>query len=241
MRTLVPYVFHIINERVHHFIKNAVFFDPNIDFLFIACDKNITRQEINLPEYCKFMTRENLGYDFGAWSDALLINNLYKNYTHFIFVNSSVVGPFLPSNFKGKWTDIFLLGLKDNVKLFGVTINSMGDPLHGSHIQSYLFSMKLETLEYLVSCNIFTMKYYPNTQYEAICEYEIAMSRRIIDKGWNIGCLMNYYKDVDFTFKENSVFDYNYFLKDLMYPPYKDRIWNKYELVFIKGNRIKDY
>jgi hypothetical protein len=240
MKTLVLYIFHIVNERVHHFIKNAVFFDESIDFIFISNDNFVKLNDLNLPNYCKFISRENIGYDFGGWSDALLINNLYKKYTHFIFANSSIIGPFLPPDFKGKWTDIFLNGLKNNVKLFGCTINSMGDPIQSSHVQSYLFSMNLETLEYLLSCQIFSLTNYSKTFESCIYEKEIGMSRKIIDNGWNIGCLMNYYKDVDFTFKEKSIFDYNYFLKDLMYPHYKNRLWNKYELVFIKGNRIKD-
>ena len=50
--------------------------------------------------------RENVGYDFGGWSEALLINNIYKKYDNFIFVNSSAIGPFIPSHIKCKWTDI---------------------------------------------------------------------------------------------------------------------------------------
>ena len=47
---------------------------------------------------------DNIGYDFGGWSDALLTNNLYENYDNFIFANSSVIGPFLPDYCKGKWS-----------------------------------------------------------------------------------------------------------------------------------------
>jgi hypothetical protein len=72
---------------------------------------------------------------------------------------------------------------------------------------------------------------------EAIFYYEIGMSRKIIEKGWNIGCLMYYYKDIDFTFKTNNIFDSNFFLGDVMFQNYQNVFWTKYELVFIKGNR----
>ena len=95
-KILVLYVFHIYNERVNHFIKNCIFDDENIDFIIISNNKN---NKFEVPNNVKTLFRENIGYDFGGWSDALLINNLYKNYDKFIFVNSSVIGPFLPQDF----------------------------------------------------------------------------------------------------------------------------------------------
>ena len=64
------------------------------------------------------------------------------------------------------------------------------------------------------------------------------MSKKIIENNWNIGCLMTYYKNVDFTFRDKNPNDYNIkFLDDLMYQLFYKQIWNEYELVFIKGNR----
>jgi hypothetical protein len=41
-KTLVLYVFHIYNDRVQHFIDNAIFYDENVDFTFkINNQKNI--------------------------------------------------------------------------------------------------------------------------------------------------------------------------------------------------------
>jgi hypothetical protein len=45
---------------------------------------------------------------------------------------------------------------------------------------------------------------------------------------------------VDFTFTAKKPSDYNFrFLNDIMFEEYRGSIWNEYELVFIKGNRIK--
>lgn len=65
------------------------------------------------------------------------------------------------------------------------------------------------------------------------------MSRKIIENNWNIGSLLTHYKGVDFTFKYRKPLDYKIeFMNDIMYQKYKDKIWNIYDIVFIKGNRI---
>ena len=235
-KILVLYVFHIYNDRVKHFLNNCIFYDENIDFIVISNDKN---NNFEVPTTVKTLFRDNIGYDFGGWSDALLTNNLYENYDKFIFVNSSVIGPFVPSCYKDKWTDIYINGLQDNVKLFGSTINTCRDPLRQSHVQSYIFSMDKNTLQYLIACEIFSMTHYAANMNDAINSREIPMSTRIIENGWNIGSLLPHYKDVDFTFKNKRPEDYNIeFLDDLMYQHHRHSLWDEYQLVFIKGNRI---
>jgi len=235
-KTLVLYVFHILNDRVHNFINNAIFKDDDVDFIIICNDKNIS---FNSPEYVKTMYRENIGYDFGAWSDALLTDDLYKNYDNFICVNSSVIGPFIPSYYKKRWTDVYIDGLKDNIKLFGSTINTCYQPDIKSHVQSYIFSMNKETLEYLIKCDIFSKTNYANTFIDAIIHKEILMSRKIIENGWNIGCLLPCYQNVDFTFTSKTFWEYGTEnMDDLMYPCHRNVKWNEYQLVFIKGNRM---
>jgi hypothetical protein len=65
------------------------------------------------------------------------------------------------------------------------------------------------------------------------------MSRKIIQNNWNIGSLMKYYENVDFTFRYKTPNDYNIiFLDDIMFPHNRNRTWNEYEVAFIKGNRF---
>ena len=235
-KVLVLYVFHIYNDRVENFIKNCIFNDDDIDFIIISNDKN---NIFHVPDNVKTLFRDNIGYDFGGWSDALLTNNLYENYDKFIFVNSSVSGPFIPSYYKGKWTDVYINGLQDNIKLFGSTINTMGNPLVSSHIQSYIFSMDKITLQYLINCEIFSTTNYTETFWDTIFQKEVLMSRKIIENNWNIGSLFEYYKNVDFTFSNKNPEEYNIeFLGDIMYKQCENSLWNRYELVFIKGNRV---
>lgn len=235
-KILVLYVFHIFNDRVNHFLNNCIFEDDNVDFIVISNNRN---NEFKVPNRVKVLLRDNIGYDFGGWSEALLVNDLYKNYEKFIFVNSSVIGPFVPSYYKGKWTDIYIDGLQDNVKLFGSTINTISEPLTKSHVQSYIFSMDITTLQYLISREIFSMSNYVKTYEEAIWEKEVKMSREIIKNGWNIGSLFKHYKNIDFTFSNKTPSEYNInYLGDIMFHVYRNKLWNEYDLVFIKGNRM---
>ena len=238
-KTLVLYVFHQYNERVKRFIDNCIFYDENVDFIMIS--NNNKDSFYAPPSYVKVLFRENIGFDFGGWSDALLTDNLYQQYDNFIFVNSSVVGPFLPPNFTGKWTDIYLNGLKDNVKLFGSTINMNDNPLHGSHVQSYIFATDKEALQYLINYRIFSKTNYANTFGDAIFGKEVAMSRLILQNNWNIGSLYKDFKDIDFTFCNKRPEEYTFqHINDVMYPKFRNVLWNEYDLVFVKGNRITD-
>jgi hypothetical protein len=218
MKILVLYVFHKYDKLVKYFFDNCIFKDDNIDFIIIANDINYNFNLANLPDYVITMNRENIGRDFGGWSEGLLQDNLYKNYNKFIFANSTIIGPFLKDNNK-KWTDYFINGLSENIKLFGSTINNA----HHSHVQSYIFSMDNEALEYLIMKGKFTITNYPSTAREAQ-ENEIFMSKDITDNGWNIGCLLKCYQGFDFTFKNKKKED----MANVLYG----------DIIFIKGNRF---
>jgi len=238
-KTLVLFVFHELNDRVRAFIRQAIFFDTDTDFIVISNDRqNEMRLSTLLPPYVKVLYRDNIGFDFGGWSDALLEYDLYKRYENFIFANSSVVGPFIVPYYKGRWTDIYLNELTDTLRLFGSTINTIQDPVNKSHVQSYIFAMRRETLEVLMISGIFSRQYAKNFG-EAIWNKEILMSRIIIARGWNIGSLLPYYKGVDFRFHERSPESYGLqFLDDIMFQGFRGLLWNEFQLVFIKGNRI---
>lgn len=239
-KILILYVFHIFNNRVKYFFDNAIFYDENIDFLIIS--NNLSFDYNFKLKNVKLLKRENIGFDFGGWSYGLFNDNLYLNYDKFIFANSSIFGPFLLPDFKGKWTDFYINGLNDDIKLFGSTINPSLDALNRLHVQSYIFSMDIETLKFLIKEKIFSIENNVSSFDNTIDNKEILMSRKIINNNWNIGSLLKFYKNVDFRFIDKKPEDYNLiflFLDDVMYPPYKDcKIWNEYDLIFIKGNRF---
>lgn len=231
-RVGVFYVFHEVNERVHHFISNAIFLDEQVDFIIIS-----NGEAIDVPPYVKTIVRPNVGYDFGGWSEALFTDGNHQRYDYYLFVNSSVMGPFLAD--KTKWIDVYIDGLTDRVKLFGSTINTCQDPMNRAHVQSYLFVMDRATLHELINCELFSMKKITTTLAETVEQKEIRMSRWILERGWNIGSRLPLYHGVDFTFATTAPSDYPIpFLDDVMYYHYRNILWTNEQLVFIKGNRV---
>jgi hypothetical protein len=228
MRTLVVYVLHEYTELVQQFIDKALFQADDVDFVFV-CNNQLS---LSVPDYVTVIYRENKGHDFGAWSEGLL--HRAKDYDYYICVNSTVDGPY----YTGDWTKVYTSRLINDIRLFGSTINCCTGPWckqfpywSGPHVQTYIFCMTHETLLYLSSINIFSLTEYTTDKIETVFKKEIGMSKKILDKGWNIGCLLPRYKNTDFR-----GINYNW-LDDVMYPHFENLYWTSKDIVFKKGNR----
>ena len=245
-KTLVIYVFHKYNQYVKLFVEKCFFQDDSIDFVIVAnipgFDFSIIK---NLPPYVKQITRENVGWDNGGYSEALFFEDNYKKYKDFVFVNSTVIGPFMPSYCKERWTSVLTNGLVDDIHCFGTMINTEKDPLNKAHVQSCCFALTKEGVKALIDSEIFSTD--PNKQYsthhETIMYKEILMSRVILNKGWNIGCLFPGFKGIDFKFIKKKPQDYKdqhkfLYAGDMMYPKFRYTVWDPYQIVFYKGNRF---
>ena len=235
-KTLVLYLFHEYNYNVKYFIKNGIFKDDNVDFILICNNEKI---KLTSSNNIKVLNRKNIGYDFGGWSDGLFTNDLYKNYDNFIFVNSSVLGPILPEYYKTKWTDIFINGLTDDIKLYGSTINictiNNCDPIKYSHVQSYAFCVDRSTLDFLITKEIFSTSNVISKWKDVVFNKEIRMSQEIIKNGWNIGCLLKNYKNIDFRFPDKNPQKYNIdYLNNPTTYKYFNEYLHPYEVIFIK-------
>jgi hypothetical protein len=239
MKTLVLYVFHQFNEYVHFFLKKGVFESDNITFLFIINNPNYDPFIIPSFSNIQILKRENKYADFGAWSDGLIYNNNINNHTHFIFINSSCVGPFIHPNITEKWTTIFLRGLeRDNIKLFGTTINTINDCSgNSSHVQTWAFCMKQNEVKLCLHHKIFDPINYTkmDTKDELIYNHEIPMSQLIIKNGGNIGAMTKLYYGVNFCDNKSNKYGW---LGDIAYSKaYIGETTNPYEVMFVKANR----
>ena len=245
-KTLVIYAFHELNRYVRMFTQEGLFKDPLVDFIMVANIPGFDFSSmINLPSFVTTYTRENVGWDNGAYSFALFKNENYKKYKKFIFINSTVMGPYLAPYYPKPWTFVFSDSLVDDIHCFGTMINTEKDPLHKSHVQSCCFALTKEAVSLLIDAEIFSND--PNAQYsthqETIMYKEILMSRMIISRGWNIGCLFPGFKGIDFRFKNKKPEDYKeqkkyLFAGDMMYPKFRYTVWDPYQIVFYKGNRF---
>ena len=245
MKLLVIYTFSQPSKNVEYFIQHAIFQDKNIDFLVVV--NSLDPLPYKLPAYVKVVQRENIGSDFGAWNYGLFLEENYTKYHYYLFANASAVGPFMPNNSVfNKWTDYYVNGLKPTIKLFGSTISNADvngeiDPSKYAHVQSYIFSMGKNTLKLLTENKIFDPsgnETGTDTLVDTIWKKEIEMSRILIRNGHNIGCLLPYYKNVNFVNQENN--NNITFLGDVMAPVYLNQLWKPEDVIFINGNRFED-
>lgn len=189
-------------ENCEYFIKNGV--NSFADYVFIV-NGNHT---VTFPPNVKVLQRDNQGYDFGAWSMALDMIDLSK-YKFFIFVNSSVKGPYI-MNLTQPWQHRFISMINGDTKLVGTTINILtyiepgyrsfftekGFRAPYSHVQTQVFAMDDQCLAYLKD-KIF-IDQDNHTFIDLIYKKEVAMSQYVLQHGWNINCLAPKYKGLDY-------------------------------------------
>lgn len=169
--------------------------------------------------------RPNIGHDFQGWNNALFLpisslnmkiirdpdcdtNNvtsgldissephIHTLFNKFVFINSTVVGPYLPSYVEKNWVDCFTSKLSEEVKMVGISINFLQglynqtisdfikinygiDSREHAHIQSMAFALDREGIDILFRYGLFKEhKQFPygNRKWELICTAEIGMS-----------------------------------------------------------------
>ena len=122
-----------------------------------------------------------------------------SKYTYFVWLNSSVRGPFMPGYLRGRlhWTRPLTDLITEDTKLVGATINCGG--AHGlppyPHVQSYVTATDRDGLSILLQASSVFACW--EDMKDVVINSEIGASRAIIDAGYNIDCLMTRYEGVD--------------------------------------------
>ena len=217
------------------------------DYLFIINGKI----SIKIPEKdnIKVLYRKNENYDFGAYNDGLKTINIDK-YNYYFFINTSVRGPFIPSYVNIKWYEPFINLLTDDVKLVGTSINILNNDTNESnafynktnfvkpytHVQTQMFAMTQECLEFLIFSKLFSNNDYDNWS-EFIAIKEILMTQLVLKNNWNISCIIPEYQNIDYRTLNNDV----NFSSNNGDPNFTNATFGRtvhpYESIFIKINR----
>jgi hypothetical protein len=209
-----------------YFLKYAYL--PHLDYTIVIngkCTVNIPKKN-NIVTIC----RENTGYDFQGYYTGLLSlksRKLLQPLHYYIFINCTVRGPFLPPYVAHHiyWYTPYIDLIYGNVKLVGSTINGKYAP----HVQSYLFVMDYECVNYLLTKNFF--KVYTSRE-DVIMHQEIAMSQLVINNGWNIDCLIPEYAHLNYRDKHTQISNEDIrFSKTVI-----GRDICPYEAIFVKSN-----
>lgn len=195
-------------ENLKIFLDTAIL--DNVDYYIII--NGICTLNIQNKENIKVIYRNNGGYDFGAWSHCIK-KYINKDYDYYIFINSSVRGPYL-TNPKEIWLDKFLkLFSNKDIKLVGTSINILSreryyfnyEPPY-THVQSMFFVLNNEGFNFLLNKKFFDDEEKLNKLNisEVILSKEITMSQLILKNNWNINCILSKYNGYDYrSVKQN--------------------------------------
>ena len=246
--TLITYVYYETEEtkkNLTYFIKNGIINNKSYTYLLIINNYECT---VDIPQNIFIIKKEN-SYDLEAYN--VIFNQKYfniKDYKYFIFINSSCIGPFIPT-YCNNWITCFTDLINDNVKLVGPIIENNGnylgykafinfnsniniDNLYSDNvpfIHSYMFVTDDIGLSLLKKYNIFEKV---TSKYELITVKEYLLSSCILYNNYNIKSLLLKYKNINWLDKNTDYFG------DPEIPNNYDQIdINPFEVIFIKNIR----
>jgi Glycosyl-transferase family 4 len=177
------------------FLQHGVSDDPSVDFVFVI-NGNCS---VELPSYSNVhvIHRENTCFDVGGWGKGLEhVAKQNKTYQYYIFMNSSIRGPFVPVYVAGshtrsaRWTQIFANRITQSTKLVGVTLNcpdGVGRKL--PHIQTMIWATDQTGLQLILANNILACH-----NKEGTLKAEGDISRVMLEAGYNIESLQLKYQ-----------------------------------------------
>lgn len=209
--TAVLYAYHETPQsraNLEFFARVALADHADTTFVVVV---NGERCSVDLPErgHCFVLRRENRGFDFGAHAHGIAflaetfgcpVEDL--PFEHFVFLNSSVAGPFLPSYWPRElhWTRVLTSRLNDRVKLVGPSIVCLPPADaggYGPRVEGYCFATDRVGLAAALRRGSVFVDH--ATKRDAIVEGEYGLSRAILAAGHTLDCLLYRYQGVDWT------------------------------------------
>ncbi|WP_156117845.1 hypothetical protein [Paracoccus sp. PAMC 22219] len=243
----------------HYFEKDSVYRDNLTFFLstgihaeadyYIVISGNCS---LSLPEFdnVKYIYTDNINNDFGGYSN--FINHHFIDcYEFYIFINSSVRGPFTPPYLSRHWSEIFTSKLQANVHLVGASINILPEwsdfknkyskmfssECTGSHVQTTSYALTRKAMKHLIEIGFYkTDKAYE--KFEVILAYELRLSNEIAKNGWNFESILPIYNNVnchnsEVRFKNKTSKEGDVLWRSAFF----GRSLSPLEVVFVKTNR----
>jgi hypothetical protein len=217
MKTVISYAYYETLKAAYNldfFAKTGVFDNDDYLFVFVINGQNCN---VEIPHYknCVVITRDNIGYDFGAHYVTIdYLTTLYKcpiesvPFDNFVFLNCSVMGPFLPSYISRdvKWPDLFTSRLTDKIKLVGTSIVCFGTGhIYGAgpYVEGFCFALDKISLKALCASGKVFINH--KTKDEAIYLGEYGLTNVIHQNGWNVDCLLYKYNGTDWSDPQNRL------------------------------------
>jgi hypothetical protein len=205
--TLVVYVFSGSDpeyaDNLRYFLRTAPHANDGCDYIIVLQQHPTGWPNPSLPgdlpTNVRVLHHPNECFDLGTVGWVLQTHVDISRYTFFLWLNSSVRGPFMPSYLRGHmhWTRPFTDKLTPSTKLVGATINCGG--AHGTapkpHVQSYVVATDRAGLSVLLAApGVFECW---KEMADVVVHSEIGASVAILNAGFNIDSLMLRYQGLD--------------------------------------------
>ena len=237
-----------------HFLRFG--YRPDMDFVIVVAGHHT----IDLPKAVnlQYHFTPNENFDYGGYASAICNLDLLNRYEHFIFVNTSVRGPFLPP-YIGKsigksWDQILIELLEPGVGIAGTAIaltpvhHSIAKLYHAkygvsphneqilAHVQSTCYILPKASLQYLVNTGFYESA--PTlSKDETVRDYEIRLSQLLLAQGLNLKCVLPEYSQPDYRELKNDINPTSREGDSGFRNSYFGRTAHPYESMFIKTSR----
>jgi hypothetical protein len=193
-----PDYFHSFGIK---FTRTFIAKGSSVDELLETEISSNSRRESDETNYPRVhaVFRENSGFDICSSRIVIEYGLAPRSgtYTHVVFMNGSVRGPFLPSYVTSTWIDMFQQFLNNDVRLVGTTINCMSDfydvdrGFTSLHVQSMVLALDAVGVRSLLP----VLQCYKEYT-EAINYGEIGMSQSILRAGFGLSALQGSWREV---------------------------------------------
>lgn len=221
-KTLVTYIYAGTDaeyaNNFRYFLQEGIRPDDGCDYVLViqmvdapeAIPPTEDLSRVGKYDNVRIFEHENSCYDLGTlgWLYAKLEEEgVLDVYAHFVWINSSVRGPFLPPYLDGSrapgplpsyhWTRAFTDKVDDHVKLVGSTVSCGGSGPHPPtpHIQSYAVATDAIGLN-LLRRNTTVLACY-DTMQDVVFYGERGITETILNAGFGIDSLMARYQGMD--------------------------------------------
>lgn len=185
----------------------------------------------------------NQGMDFAAHNTTLewfRMHDKLRLYAYFIFLNSSVRGPFYPAYMPPgwAWTRAYLDRFVDDVRAVSSSLVCLPPEDaggYGAKLESWAFALDVVALDSLVEAGTFNVRSCKLCSDGVVVMGEYGISTVLLAKGHNIATLMSRYpKDVDWRDELNWHCNNN--AHPSRHGTYDGISMHPYEVVFIKAS-----
>ena len=233
-----------------HFIQFA--YRPELNYLIVIA--GITSIELPQAGNITYFYAKNQNFDYGGYAQAINDLKFETNYTHFIFVNSSVRGPFLPAHSQKIWANNLFELYSENIGIVGTAISltpshhaisKMYHEKYGyaernknilAHVQSTCYVLSRPVLCSLINEGFYDV-HESLSKDETVRDYEMHLSQNLLDRGLNLKCMLPEYNKPDYRSLSHEInpsaregdsgFENSYF----------GRTVHPYEAMFVKTSR----